>query len=219
MALLFKVPARIQRLSRTPVPTNVQRQSTAPKKPTREPEATPDSPRAAVETLDCDPMARRLEDARREKARYEQARQAFTSAIEALNNAVCRLREEFSQKQQELEAVCVNLALAIAEKVIRTEVEAGKPVAARLVQEILQRVESAQALRIVAHPDDVETIKTSEALKAFRDRTGCELHFRADASITRGGCRVETDFGDFDATIESQLRLIREHIAAGEEPE
>ena len=40
------------------------------------------------------------------------------------------------------------------------------------------------------------------------------LSIDADAAISRGGCRVDSELGDVDATIESQLAAIRQALAA-----
>jgi flagellar assembly protein FliH len=35
------------------------------------------------------------------------------------------------------------------------------------------------------------------------------MKLETDESIARGGCRIETEFGDIDATIETQLRVLK----------
>ena len=37
--------------------------------------------------------------------------------------------------------------------------------------------------------------------------------FEGDAAIARGGCLVESTLGQVDATLESQLAQIRQHLA------
>jgi flagellar biosynthesis/type III secretory pathway protein FliH len=43
------------------------------------------------------------------------------------------------------------------------------------------------------------------------------LDIVVDEDLPRGGCRIETDFGTVDATIETQIRVIERHLLGGGE--
>jgi flagellar assembly protein FliH len=107
----------------------------------------------------------------------------------------------------------VRLATAIAERVIRRELEHKPEITIGLVRESLELAAGSSKVRVVLSPNDYETLKPqAEAL--IRDMTGlgaCEL--AADAAVTPGGCRVETDFGTIDQQIETQLKRIEEELS------
>ena len=47
-------------------------------------------------------------------------------------------------------------------------------------------------------------------VRAMAGLGACEL--AADPAVTRGGCRVETAFGEIDQAIETQMRRIEEEL-------
>lgn len=99
----------------------------------------------------------------------------------------------------------LTLALDIAQQVVRTTLAEQPEAVAAAVREVLHINPSAGGqMRLWANPQDIELIRLhlADELK--------EGHWRvlADESITRGGCRAETPFGDIDATLQTRWRRV-----------
>jgi flagellar assembly protein FliH len=92
-------------------------------------------------------------------------------------------------------------AVLLAQQVLRQELQARPQLVADVAREAVSAlVNSARQIVIRVHPDDLPLVAegAADALAA----RGARL--QADAAINRGGCRVESDAGGVDGTIESR---------------
>lgn len=99
----------------------------------------------------------------------------------------------------------LTLALDIARQVVRTTVAEQPETLLTAVREVLHMHPSAGApLRLWLHPLDIEIVRLhlADELKSGPWRV------LADESITRGGCRAETSFGEIDATLQTRWRRV-----------
>lgn len=103
----------------------------------------------------------------------------------------------------------VELVMTIASKVIHSHVEVKRDTVVRLAAEALERAISAGYYTIFVNPGDVELLR--EYISELRRSAsgGARIHIIADSSISPGGCKVETEHGLVDMTLESQLEQIR----------
>lgn len=130
----------------------------------------------------------------------------------ALADGLRRLSETHQKMLHEGRDAMIDLALAAASRMLRRAVEAGEPVAARALEEMLEALPSAPEMEARVHPDDLESVRAglAEAIEAQ------QLRLRGDAQIARGGCLLQTRHGSIDATIATAESAVRE---AAEEPE
>jgi flagellar assembly protein FliH len=110
------------------------------------------------------------------------------------------------------ESSAVRLATAIAERIIRREIEQKPEITLGLVRESLELAAGSSKVRVLLNPKDHEALQP-QADALIRDMSGlgaCELI--ADPAVTAGGCRVETDFGTIDQQMETQLKRIEQEL-------
>lgn len=111
----------------------------------------------------------------------------------------------------------VELAFAVARRVLRREVECDPGAVLPLVHELLARGNASAALSIRLSPRDhahLASCKDSLAEAAGLDG----LRLRVDAAIAPGGCVVETEQGTLDGRLETQLERIEEALRAVRRP-
>ena len=131
-------------------------------------------------------------------------KQSFASQTTTQVGALVRsVGEQLDALQQEMARALAASAASLARQVLRSEL-AARPecVAAVAEQAIDALLLSARHIVLRVHPDDHALITGSSA-EAIAAR-GARLV--ADASIGRGGCRVESDIGQVDATIDERWR-------------
>ncbi len=159
-----------------------------------------------------------LEAAREEaftKGKVEGRREAekkFHSAVQALGNAleqVSALKRSMLEKSRE---DMVRLIMTVARKVIRTEVEDKKEIIVRTVNAALQNAIQADEYYIKVNPDDLDVVAQNEPLFLAGMKGLQNIHFIPDQNVSKGGCIAEARAGDVDATIESQLDEIYQHL-------
>jgi flagellar assembly protein FliH len=105
---------------------------------------------------------------------------------------------------RESERQVVQLALAIARRIVRREVAADEELTMALARVALDRLGESGPATIRLHPEDY-------ARAAARGADGwkaAHLEVVPDPAVTRGGCLVESPFGFVDAGIDAQFHEI-----------
>lgn len=114
----------------------------------------------------------------------------------------------------------LQLALRIAEKVLRQRLEQAPEAILPMVEEALQAARGNVAGRVVLRLNPLDAATVSPQLERLRqqNRGFDSLEILRDGNLSRGGCRVETQFGTIDASIETQLRAIEHLLRRGGAP-
>lgn len=106
----------------------------------------------------------------------------------------------------------IHLSAAIAARICRRELSRQPEIALDLVREALELAGANARLRIHLHPDDRTALgrQLDQVVTEFSRLARAEVV--ADDQISRGGCRVETDYGVIDQQFEAQLKRIEEEL-------
>lgn len=137
------------------------------------------------------------------------------SAAADLREAARGLRDARAKLLEEAADQVVELAFAVARRVLRREVEADPEAALPLVRELLQRAAAGTQVTVHLSPRDHTMLSAHDALPESAGLDG--VHFRLNAGITPGGVLVETAAGGLDGRIETQLELIEAALRAPRE--
>lgn len=138
----------------------------------------------------------------------------LTTALPALQNAVDQIEQAKLSWIRHWEQETVKLAVAIAERIARRELQRQPEIPQTLIQESLQLAVGAGTYRLHLNPDDLEVLGSwiETLLSELGERAPSEVV--ADPAVTRGGCRVITEFGSIDQTFEAQLKRIEQELAS-----
>ena len=140
----------------------------------------------------------------------------LTTLIQSLDRAA----DELSVARQDLETMMVSdaveLALAVAARVIKHQAAIDPQVLLRNVREALNLIGRATHIRIALHPSQRELLR--EVLPQLQLEHPALKHAEVveDEAILPGGCRVFTPHGKIDADLESQLDRIARELMPGE---
>lgn len=106
------------------------------------------------------------------------------------------------------EGQLVDVAISIAKRIIKKFTEDDKAIVIRNIQEALKRIKARTKIIIHVNVDDLEVSSRhkDEFYKMCSKIEGVEI--LEDPNVDIGGCIVETDFGDIDARISTQLNEI-----------
>jgi type III secretion system HrpE/YscL family protein len=129
---------------------------------------------------------------------------------EALHAARARVAEAARQARPEI----VRLALRVAEKILRQRIEARPEAIAPMVDEALRSFLVQNQTRVVlrVNPKDEPVLAARRQHWLEQHPTIGGLAIVSDEAIGRGGCRLESEFGTVDATLETQLHVIERHL-------
>jgi flagellar assembly protein FliH len=138
----------------------------------------------------------------------EELRAETRSAVDALEAALGEAHELREQILAEAEEQLVDLAVDIARKVLAQEIEAGRYEIEPIVSEALKRVPARRDVVVHLHPED-----HARCMEARGEKPADEhVTYKADPSVARAGCVLETDEGVIDSAVEPHLEDIREAL-------
>jgi flagellar assembly protein FliH len=132
--------------------------------------------------------------------------QPALDAITAMTSIIPRVREDIVTK---MELRTVELAIAIAEKILNQEITTRKDVILGVLKGALKNISETEGMKIRINPQDFRYMMEvkKDFLQSFDGMHN--LVFEEDVSIKRGGAVVETMFGEVDARLENQLKEIK----------
>ncbi|HEY3380315.1 MAG TPA: FliH/SctL family protein [Vicinamibacterales bacterium] len=141
---------------------------------------------------------------------YEQGERAGSEAgakrAEAMLRRLAQTIEELADVRRSMvrqtERQMVQLALAIARRIVRREVTLDSDLTVTMARVALDRLGDSTSVTIRLNPDDFE------ATSGRRDTllAGSHVTVVPDPSVSRGGCLVQSDFGYVDASVDAQFQ-------------
>jgi flagellar assembly protein FliH len=127
---------------------------------------------------------------------------------EALRAAAAALSADRNALADRTERAAVELALRIAEQVVRASLVAKPELILDNVEGALRRLLDRERVLVLVHPDDLESVRV--ALGPLTEELGGGFEAQADRRIARGGAVLRTLEGEIDATVETKLQRARE---------
>ena len=142
------------------------------------------------------------------RAGPQAAREQFTSSMDALQSLVDELSGVREKTYPLLEREMVEMVTTLARKIIRTELKGKEDGIREIVRMAIESVLDRESLVIKIHPDDHKELEDygQELIQLFHEIKN--VRFESHASVPRGHCVVESNFG----TVEAGLDHLDEHI-------
>lgn len=149
-----------------------------------------------------------------ERAQIRKSTSGLTQLLEGIAHGIESKRTELLVHA---ERDLVALSIAIAEKIVRAEVAAGRPVAKDSVKRAVELLVRRNEMDVKLNPKDLALIEAyvPELRKQFSEIARIEL--RPDEAVAPGGCVVVTHQGGVDADLKTQLEEI-ERSLLGDSP-
>jgi flagellar assembly protein FliH len=152
---------------------------------------------------------RRLQEGRQEGVREGDAagRKRAMAELQPVMERLARSIEEIgglrARLRREAEADVVQLAMAIARRVLRRELAVDPEALRGLALAALEKLQTQEICRVRTHPSHVGLLSS-----VLREKTGGAIEVLADPSREPGSVVFETARGNLDASVDSQLREI-----------
>jgi flagellar assembly protein FliH len=143
---------------------------------------------------------------------FTQGKDEMQRLIDRLHMIITKAIDKRNEIIEESETQIINLVLLIAKKVIKVISENQKNVVINNVIQALRKLKSRGDVVIRVNLSDLDL--TTEHIKDFMGMVENvkSITVLEDSSVDKGGCIIETDFGQIDARISSQLHEIEENI-------
>ncbi|MBZ0269193.1 hypothetical protein K8I85_13650, partial [bacterium] len=144
----------------------------------------------------------------REEAREEAlagARAEYEEVVGMFTQVAARMQETVDRQVELATGELVDLATAIASKIVRREIRTDEEYVLRLVRRCLAKILQPSAVRVRLHPEDRERVSAAASSITAETDTRHQLSFEADRRVERGGCIVEIPDFIVDARVDTQL--------------
>lgn len=139
------------------------------------------------------------------------AKSALETQLNAARGAIAAAIEQFKSERESyfnrVEPEAVQLALAIAQKILHREAQIDPLLLTGMVRVALEKMESGTLVRLRTHPDDIRTWSD------YFDRQSDSIEkpeLAGDNNLQRGECALETEFGSTRMSLELQLKEIEQ---------
>ena len=139
------------------------------------------------------------------------AKKAFEQNVAAVRNSIGSALEEFKKRQDSyfnrVEPEVVQLALSIARKILHREAQMDPLLLAGMVHVALEKVDQGTRVRLRAHPEEIH-FWNQHFSKSGNPASIPEII--GDATLQRGECALETEIGNTQISLETQLKEIEQ---------
>ncbi len=108
-----------------------------------------------------------------------------------------------------MEPEIVHLAVEIAEKIVGMELSTGREIITGIVKQALATLKERDEVVIRVNPSEVDSIKANQAAYEAMIEGLKRFEVIPDGAIEAGSCSIETNLGNVDARIATQLEAVR----------
>ena len=141
------------------------------------------------------------------------AKNDIAQQVKRLESVFNFLQQPLEQLDDEVEQELASLALAIAKQIIRRELKTEPEHVIGAIREALGALPvAARNIQVLLHPDDARVVRENISMEAAEEN----WKIVENPTVTRGGCRVETETSTVDATLERRLAAVVAQVLGGE---
>ena len=136
---------------------------------------------------------------------------AFETVLASLQTAAAQCETRLESLLGEMRQAAVELAIAVAGRLLMDKVEAGAFPLEPLVRRVVERLPARATVVVHMHPEDLTLLQTR-----LGDRVlllgGPDIQFHGDSALTRGGCRAVAGGVSILSDLNHQLANLRENL-------
>jgi len=148
-----------------------------------------------------------------QKAKDDLEQEYITQAVnksEEFYGILSSFENQISNYASAFDTIVIKLSKMIAEKIVRKEVEISANTG-ELLKDALSEVIGANKVLVKLNSNDLNFLMDDGKLENYKVSFP-KIVFESDDTITKGGCLIETEIGNVDARIESQLAALERQM-------
>ncbi len=152
------------------------------------------------------------------KKGYEDAKREITENLNQIHesellkqseefyNIISTFEETISKYHSDFHKLVINVSQKIAEKILKRELK-DKSIIEEVLNNSIHKIIGANEVVVKLHSLDFERLNKNDKIKIMTQGMN-HIKFEIDDNIDIGGCLIETEIGNLDAQINSQLNEI-----------
>jgi flagellar assembly protein FliH len=138
----------------------------------------------------------------------EERQRSIIKALVQLETLMGSIKKEFVHLQSQSEEILMRFALGIAELVVKRQVRLDPTIVLAQIKEALLRVVGVEHIKVRVHPSDEAMVREQRASIMAHSDALRDIVIEGDAKVEPGGCILESDSGNVDARLSTQLKKI-----------
>jgi len=139
---------------------------------------------------------------------YKAGLEEFSSYMNEAKNLFTQLVREREQVLSGIEPELARLSISIAEKIIGSELDINQDAVINIIRNAMSKIKSREEVTIKVSPDDLDYVRENKDVFARMVEGLKNLEIISDPRVDRGGCMIETNLGNADARITTQLSTL-----------
>ncbi len=148
-------------------------------------------------------------EARGYAAGLERATAETRAAVDAVGDLATRLETLAPHETAVVARIVVDLALAVAARILDREVEDAPSLLVGVIERALRSVNGSPEARVYLHPGAVDAVRSAWESAFGPAYLGKRWIFEADPALPPGGCTLRHEHGFVEAGLDVQLEEIR----------
>ena len=146
--------------------------------------------------------------------------EGYRLGLEKANNDIQNFKNEFAKfmnaRKDVFEYIApdiLEISVDIAKKIIKKELETDPQVLINTIIDVLRTVSKNEAkITIKVHPQSVQFVKDTIPNITYQFGIESKINILSDPSIEEGGCVLQTNNGIVDASIDTQVEIIKKAL-------
>ena len=143
---------------------------------------------------------------------YQEGLNEVNRLIERLNSVISKTINKRIEIIDQCEEQVISLVMLISKKVVKVVSESQKEVVIHNTIEALKKIKKCGDVILRVNTKDINLTSSHTADFIEKVENVDNVTILEDSTVDQGGCIIETDFGQIDARIASQLNKIEEKI-------
>jgi flagellar assembly protein FliH len=129
---------------------------------------------------------------------------------EEVYNILQQYDENLLDMEKAFERLVIETSCEIAKKIVQREIE-DRSVINENIKVAINKIIGANEVRLKLNPTDIEAL-TVESKSMINSSSFTKIKIEGDDRIEKGGCLIETEIGNVDARISTQLTELKRKL-------
>lgn len=146
----------------------------------------------------------------------EEGRKIVTKKLEPLFDTLKHAIDELAEMRLSIldnhHKQILEMIFLITEKILHRSIQLSPDILMDTVRAASRHLMETDEIHLRLHPSDFEYIREIETILSKKLSGKKVFHIVEDSTLERGGVVIETEFGEIDAAIRSQIERVREAV-------
>jgi len=139
-----------------------------------------------------------------EKA-FQEAKQDLVERLQSLEKLLKRIEDLKTRLLVDNEAGLIQLVFHTAKKMALRDLQDNREAVHEILKDVVGGIQENERVVVRLSPEDLKFIESVQEKSGQRIESLQRVKFVPEDGITSGGCKIETDFGSVNATVEERV--------------